>query len=73
MDNNQEFCPLCGADLQGKPIPEASRQHYGGATHFSRKIGIYSRLLDMTVAWSCPDCGRTWDRSTGKEVFSVPE
>ncbi|HWP33582.1 MAG TPA: hypothetical protein VNL97_07520 [Solirubrobacterales bacterium] len=50
------FCPNCKADLQGAPIPEADQEAYGGNTHFHRAIGLYSRELDRTVAWQCPDC-----------------
>ena len=35
---------------------------YGDATHGSRRIGIYDRGRDRTVAWRCPDCGHQWDR-----------
>lgn len=57
-----DTCPLCHADLTGEPIPEASREHYGQHTHFSRRISIYDRSRDRTVAWQCPDCGGTWER-----------
>ena len=50
-------CPSCGTSLLDKPIPEADREAYGGSTHFRRVIGVYSRELDVTVAWRCPDCG----------------
>lgn len=49
-------CPKCGVSLLGDPIPEASREHFGGKTHFRRQVGIYSREQDRTVAWRCPDC-----------------
>lgn len=57
-------CPKCGVSFQGEPIPEKSRQDgsYGNSTHFSRVIGIYSRGMDRTTQWRCPDCGHVWDR-----------
>ena len=50
-------CPHCHADLTGVPIPKKSRQYYGTATHFQRRIGIYDRELDRTVSWRCPAGG----------------
>lgn len=32
MDDSKEYCPFCGADLQGSPIPKEIQHHYG-ATH----------------------------------------
>jgi hypothetical protein len=58
-----ERCPGCEADLRGEPIPEEVREHYGNHTHFSRRIGIYSRESDRTVRWRCPDCGHEWERT----------
>lgn len=39
---------ILDSKLDGRPEME---------THFSRRIGIYSRDTDRTVANSCPDCG----------------
>ena len=61
MMDNKENCPKCNADLQGEPIPVEQQENYG-ATHFSRKIGIYDRGTDRTVTWQCPDCKHQWDR-----------
>ncbi|NCU19037.1 hypothetical protein [Caldibacillus pasinlerensis] len=61
MDESKEYCPFCGADLQGPPIPKEIQHHYG-ATHGSRKIGIYSREEDRVIKWQCPDCGKEWER-----------
>lgn len=58
---NDERCPACGASLRGSPIPVNQQESYG-ASHFSRKIGIYSVESDRTVAWRCPDCGGEWPR-----------
>jgi len=55
--DSTRFCSKCGADWQGKPIPEADQHHFGGKKHFSRLIGIYSQELDRTVYYQCPDCG----------------
>jgi hypothetical protein len=48
--------------MQGSGIPEEMQHLYGGATHFSRVIGIYSMDEDRTIAWRCPDCGQEWPR-----------
>lgn len=62
MNDSKEYCPYCGADLQGDPIPKEQQQHYGGATHFTRKIGISSMELDRVIKWQCPDCKGEWER-----------
>ncbi|MED1674219.1 hypothetical protein P4U77_11900 [Pallidibacillus thermolactis subsp. kokeshiiformis] len=62
MSDNKEYCPYCGSDLQGPPIPLENRHNYGGATHFSRKIGISSRELDRVIKWQCPNCDKEWKR-----------
>ena len=59
----EERCPFCKVSFKGPPIPPPHREHYGDATHFSRKIGIYDRALDKTVSWRCPDCGKEWPRT----------
>lgn len=61
-------CPGCGASWIGDPIPDSARKSYGDATHFQRRIAVYSREQDMTVAWKCPDCGRVFDRFTLLEI-----
>lgn len=61
LKDSKEYCPHCGADLQGDPIPEESQHHYS-STHFSRKIGIYDFWKDRTVEWMCPDCDGRWER-----------
>ena len=55
MKDNKENCPHCLAELQGDPIPEDSQKLYG-ATHFSRKIGLYDQTKDGTVKGRCTDC-----------------
>lgn len=34
-----------------------------GGERYSHVIGIYSRELDVTVAWRCPNCDREWARN----------
>lgn len=55
-----DTCPHCKADLRGKPIPEDVRGLFGGHTHFTRKISLYDRDKDRTVAYRCPDCKGEW-------------
>ena len=57
-----ETCPYCHISLQGEEIKPEHRQHYGGKTHYSRLIGIYSRERDRTVEWLCPSCQKRWPR-----------
>jgi len=59
--NNKENCPFCKTELQGEPIPKKDQELFG-ATHFSRKIGLYSLERDRTVEYKCPDCKKTWPR-----------
>lgn len=59
MKDNEEKCPHCNTDLQGEQIPKES-QHLFGATHFSRKIGIYDMDKDRTTMYQCPDCDEQW-------------
>lgn len=66
--NGFEGCPKCKVSWIGTPIPHASREHYGGNTHFKREVGIYDMNRDMTVAWECPDCKTRFDRWTMKEI-----
>lgn len=62
LTGSSKTCPFCGVSLLGAEIPEQSREHYGGQTHFSRVIGVYSQERDRTVAWRCPDCGKESER-----------
>lgn len=58
-------CPHCNTSLQGDPIPEQDRQHFGNATHFERQIGVEVRgVYDGVLYWRCPDCGGRWHRFT---------
>lgn len=61
MDNSLEYCPHCNANLQGEEIKDESKWMFG-ATHFNRKIGIYSMELDRVTHYECPDCNGEWDR-----------
>lgn len=60
LTSSKEYCPYCNTNLQGKK-PLESQNSYG-ATHFTRKLGMYDLLEDRTVKWKCPDCGGEWDR-----------
>ena len=62
MNDNNEYCPHCNANLQGEPIPESSRTPKG-STHFTRKIGMTTVQADRILYWQCPDCNDTWDRN----------
>jgi len=69
VNENTRFCPICGADWRGAPIPEAFRKYYlENTTHFSRLIGIETQGYDGVSIWRCPDCGDEWDRFTGKKI-----
>lgn len=59
LDDSRELCPHCGTQLQGQPVPEKFQADYG-ATHFSRKIGLYDRKSDRVTQWQCPDCKKPW-------------
>lgn len=61
-NTSEELCPKCGAQLQGEPIPKED-QHLFCATHFSRKIGIYSLEEDRTIRYKCPFCNEEWGRN----------
>lgn len=59
-----ETCPHCGSDLRGEEIPVDVREWYGGAARGSRLVAVYSRELDRTTHFQCPDCEKRIDRST---------
>lgn len=59
-----DICPHRGADLDGGPIPEESREHFSPPYRFSRRIGLYDLDRDRTTGYACPDCGGTWSRET---------
>ncbi|KMY48353.1 hypothetical protein [Peribacillus loiseleuriae] len=60
MNNSEEFCPHCNANLQGDPIPKESQKYYK-STHFTRKIGLTKVERDRILKWQCPDCNKEWD------------
>lgn len=62
MTNEPTTCPVCHADFSGEPIPEADREHFGGATHFLRVVAVTHPGEDFARDWLCPDCGHTWPR-----------
>lgn len=63
MNNFNDICPNCKKDLTGDSIPEEYKDLYAdGSTHYSNRIGIYSRELDRTTHWKCPYCDHIWER-----------
>ena len=61
-----ENCPNCNKSFRGDPIPESQQIMFGGATHFSLKIGIEdSAIYDGTIAWVCPECDYAWPTKAG--------
>jgi predicted Zn-ribbon and HTH transcriptional regulator len=63
VDNDPDICPGCKIDLRegAWKIPQELWVAYG-ARQGTRRIGIYSRERDRTVAWRCPDCNHEWSR-----------
>jgi predicted Zn-ribbon and HTH transcriptional regulator len=61
-------CPECNASWIGTPIPEKSRDFFGGKSHFSRLCGIETDEYDGVSRWQCPDCSAEWNRWTGKRI-----
>ena len=58
-----KICPHCKVSLAGKEIPEKDRHLFGGATNFSRIVGIeVSGIYDGILYWECPDCNGRWHR-----------
>ena len=71
-------CPNCATDLNGgliwQTLKDRGESDAGadriaamyGATRtngqWGRQIAIYSRELDRTVAYQCPDCTHEWPR-----------
>lgn len=53
-------CPLCKVELG-----DSWRERDGRLIFGSRRIGIYDRDQDRTVAWKCPDCNGEWPRTEG--------
>jgi len=65
-------CPKCKTSLQGDPIPEKSRDIFGGETHFGRVIGMnVLGVWDGVAFWRCPDCGYQWHRFTPDDLRHV--
>lgn len=62
IDTRKE-CPRCHANLD-----DSSPQFPGG----TRRIAIYDRERDCTVAYRCPYCNGDWPRSLG-EIIAVQE
>lgn len=62
INQDTKACPSCGVNWVGPEIPEGSREHYGGRSHFSRILGTYRVEHDRITEWTCPDCRASWAR-----------
>ena len=66
MSDFPKDCPHCLSDFKGEPIPDRHRHLYGGASHYSRLVGIeVPGEYDGTLYYVCPDCGRAIPRDFG--------
>jgi rubrerythrin len=79
MTNEHGYCPNCNVDLDSDSIWEYFLKETGSETEadriaemyganrekgrWGRTIALYDRDKDRTVAWKCPDCGHTWERT----------
>lgn len=71
--NEHGYCPHCGANWDGKDIPEDIREHYKG-TKWGRQIGVDGGRLgiyDGIVALQCPDCGKYSPRDDSEWALKV--
>ncbi|MPZ66207.1 MAG: hypothetical protein GEU83_12060 [Pseudonocardiaceae bacterium] len=58
-----DTCPHCGTSQLGSRIPTEQRLAYGGASHYSRTLGVeIPGVYDGVLYWRCPDCGGRWHR-----------
>jgi hypothetical protein len=76
--NEHGYCPRCNADFDGDMIFDTFMRKYlnrekaletaemYGATEtkgrWGKKINIYDRDKDGTVAYQCHECKHQWDR-----------
>lgn len=64
-----DYCPHCGASLQGEPIPQEyidAGYYAEGTTHYSVVVGHeVSGVYDGVLFWVDPACGMAWSRWTG--------
>ncbi len=51
-DPDPDSCPSCGENMNDEKT----------GPPFSRRMGIYDRGQDRTVAWRCPFCKHEWER-----------
>jgi hypothetical protein len=49
-------------DLTDQQIEEKMKETYNEPYRWGRQISVYSRELDKTVYWKCPDCNTYFDR-----------
>jgi hypothetical protein len=62
-DNEPIFCPHCGTNLLGDPVPQEyiDKGHYAPGTHYKLEIGIvYPEKYDGVWHYMCPECEGTW-------------
>jgi transposase-like protein len=75
--NEPKNCPHCKTSLIGEPIPQEylDKGYYPeSSTHYKREIGIdggYLGIYDGIVAFQCPDCHKTWPRSSSKWAIDL--
>jgi hypothetical protein len=53
-------CPNCKRSLEGDVIPDKYRDHYGGATHYTKVLAHQFTDFDKVAGWRCPFCSHIW-------------
>lgn len=70
--NTFHECPHCGVDLKSDDIPQEfidkgmykeTCDKCGERNHYNREFGVYSKHIDMTVEFMCPECLGKWKRA----------
>ena len=57
---NPRYCQVCGKSFKGEPINPSHLHLYGGATHYSKVVGVSQG--DRVVVWECPFCKAVCER-----------
>lgn len=80
MEERQEVCPHCNADMRSSEIPQESllKGGYGPweegdpPRYFYRSIMVEIRgVYDGGLFFQCPDCGGRWHRwSVGSDLHT---